>query len=412
ETIIINQLAQINPGKIAITDLNYIARDNPFLTGRFDALELDFNNKVTKIIEIKTTNTPQTFFPHPSDTIQKTKRVLENIPLDYTHQLLYYMKMANVLEGQIVALTNIFDLTKKDNAYNIAKFDIDNKNTISKLGRVRFSQPKKIIDLYATCYYPKLYEFTCFLKSNLSKKVSHIPSGRFSPKNSEAKVEDLKLELNDIFRSGKINKIVAIDIETDRDRIIEFGAIVSDLSGNILCEVGQLVDGKNESSLFGVPEFWPFINYGELEYEGLHNITPVLIANKPLFEYSDKLKEIVNLLFQPNQILLYHNASMENGKFSLWIPDYFVRLKKGTIRVVDSLNYSKYLDNVKKDEIKNSQTNSIVDIYQNDTLDSYAKRWGVKPNSETGDELHRGHDDARIMLEVFLKHSGEILKDI
>jgi hypothetical protein len=70
------------------------------------------------------------------------------------------------------------------------------------------------------------------------------------------------------------------------------------------------------------------------------------------------------------------------------------------------------LDIEKKDDaLKNSLPNQ-VNYLQNDTLDSYAKRWGVQADSKTGDELHRGYDDARIMLEAFLKHCKVLLENI
>ncbi|MDR2748564.1 MAG: hypothetical protein LBB10_01520, partial [Bifidobacteriaceae bacterium] len=127
ETVIINKLAKKHPGKISIAPYNYIYNKNEKLVARFDALKLGPSGEVEEIIEIKNTNKIEVFLPLEdlqTETSQKSLSPALAVPKRYAHQLLFYMKMANVVRGKIVALVNIFDLTKSDNVLNIKEYTI------------------------------------------------------------------------------------------------------------------------------------------------------------------------------------------------------------------------------------------------------------------------------------------------
>ncbi|MDR2799276.1 MAG: hypothetical protein LBB07_01460 [Bifidobacteriaceae bacterium] len=405
EMLIINNLAKLTPGKIAISPQNYIYDKNEKLVARFDALKLNDRGEIEEIIEIKSTNKPDAFLD--SDEIVGGLGLALAVPQNYAHQLLFYMKMAAQNKGRIVALVNVFDLEMDGDALNLKEYPISVNDTVQNFVPKINSQPAKLLDIYNECF-KKVLEFTQFFEENFKKGYKAIPP---TPrKDNEKRRSEMQQFLKEIFWDDEIERFVAIDVETTEDRILEFGALVYDRydkESGLIKEYGNLNQvNKNVAgieTLFSVPEDIIEINFGELPFQELHHITPEMVRGKKRFDVLDASSVIFQLLLAPNQVLMFHNKAMENGKFSLWVPDYIAALEGGKIRVIDTLDISKYLD---------SETKKTCDEFlKNDTLDSYSKRWGIKPNSETGDELHRGHDDARIMIETFFAHIKTLFKD-
>ena len=195
--------------------------------------------------------------------------------------------------------------------------------------------------------------------------------------------EDPSVEIDSLmlsFYSGNLNPkgFLGIDIETTNQgatisEIIDLGFLVMDSTGKESFRK-DIQFGLSPLSAQVLNAMYPIHNISNSDLVGLQTFS----------DNSEFQSELLELL--KTHIMVVHNSSFEDSHFILNLPGYLEAKRNGEIQIVDTMKLSSWLG----------------DPSESNSLENYARIHGILEMDES--ELHRGLDDARIMLEAMFKH--------
>lgn len=180
-------------------------------------------------------------------------------------------------------------------------------------------------------------------------------------------------------RQENLPPYVAVDIETNgynpsSGQIIEYGHIVR---ADYAPAAGKKGTTKKQEALYKpTDKKMATVGTGMVD---VHNITKDMVADKQQFNGSKDADAILKE-FKKAGTIQVHNANFEKQWFSTYIPGFADAVKKGEIKIIDTMSLTRRID-------VDSKSNKLKDFVENQSID-YAN-------------AHRAYADAKMMSDAY-----------
>lgn len=384
------QVRENNPeDNITFCKTSWVNNEYDYQVANFDGTMADENGIPNGIVEIKTA----------SDAAKwgKEEDGLDGVPDTYRAQTLWYAQAAGFKRGMVAVVIDDreyrqykFEMTPEleaeaeRNRVGVQNFVVDWKgrlagNVVEKARYFGFSGQAKNSSLL-NAEKKEIFEEVATMRGVPAAKVQkEFISGFDKTKatNSEYVSSRLRELYVETAKKTDLPDYVGVDIETAGSQptsgsIIEYGASVR--SGYATSSLGRNdTELGKTSKLYGLSKK-ALLARGTGNIE-VHGISVSQIAKKRTFLNPQEGLAVLNQLTRVG-VMMAHNASFEKRWLSTHVPGFADAVKKGKIRVLDTMHLSKRL---------------LPDV-PNDKLESFTARYNIP---YTG--AHRAYNDAEMM---------------
>lgn len=395
------QVQKNNPDEnITFCKTSWRNNDNQFQTANFDGLMTDENGHPDGIVEIKTASVASKWGPESAG--------LDGVPATYRTQALWYAQAAGFKRGKVAVViddreyreynfvvTPEIEAEANRNLEAVKIFNTEVKarkeGTWVEKGRARGFSQEALNSSLENKGKKEIFSEVAAMRGVHPQVVEREFKAGFTGEQNKDK-EHVHARLRSLYVETASQKTlpdyVGVDLETAGSQpssgyIIEFGASVR--SNYSMSPLDRNDTEKHKiSKLYGVSKKG-ILARGTGQSE-VHGITTTQIAKKRQFLNPNEGASVLRTL-KTSGIMLAHNASFERRWLSTHVPGFADAVKKGQIRILDSMKLSRRL---------------LTDV-PNDKLSSFTARYNVP---YTG--AHRAYNDSEMMSYAYERMLREL----